>query len=199
MQQKIYHINNILPYLPAFKLDIKYLSMNSLGDKPKLLKEIVEWAEKSIIVVLIAVMSFLLLVSTLELIFIVIASLGSGENGVLLVDLDNLLNIFGVFLLVLIGIELLDTIKVYFKENVIHVEVVILVALIAIARKVIVLDFEHYTGLEILGISAIIIALSGGYYLLKKTGSTGILPSEEKPQQENEPSGSKESKSVIKK
>lgn len=166
--------------------------MNSLGDKPKLLKEIVAWAEKSIIVILIAVMSLLLLIATLELIFIVIASLGSGENGVLLIDLDNLLNIFGVFLLVLIGIELLDTIKVYFKENVIHVEVVILVALIAIARKVIVLDFEHYTGVEILGISAIIISLSAGYYLLKKTGSTGIMPNEEEPREEEETDGIEE-------
>ena len=72
--------------------------------------------------------------------------------------------------LVLIGIELLDTIKVYFKKNVIHVEVVILVALIAIARKVIVLDFQDYSGLEILGISAIIICLSAAYFLIKRAG-----------------------------
>ena len=46
----------------------------------------------------------------------------------------------GGFLLVLIGIELLDTIKAYFRENTIHVEIVILLAIIAIARKVILLD-----------------------------------------------------------
>ena len=44
----------------------------------------------------------------------------------------------GFFLLVLIGIELLETIKAYLLTNVIHVEIVLEVALIAIARKVII-------------------------------------------------------------
>lgn len=116
-------------------------------------------------------MAFLLLLATVELIFSIFLILFNGSDDSFLVDLDNLLNVFGVFLLVLIGIELLDTIKVYFKENVIHVEVVILVALIAIARKVIVLDFEYYSGLEILGISAIIICLAAAYFLIKRAGN----------------------------
>jgi uncharacterized membrane protein (DUF373 family) len=88
------------------------------------------------------------------------------------------MNLFGIFLLVLIGVELLDTIKVYFKRHVIHVEVVMLVAIIAIARKVIVMDFEKYSGLEILGISSIILALAGRYYLIKKTGGCNFWPNE---------------------
>jgi hypothetical protein len=53
-----------------------------------------------------------------------------------------------------------------------------LVAIIAIARKVIVMDFEKYSGLEILGISSIILALAGGYYLIKKTGGCNFWPNE---------------------
>ncbi|TVR77209.1 MAG: hypothetical protein EA409_12135 [Saprospirales bacterium] len=150
--------------------------MKAKGSTPPKLKKLVRWVERAIIIALIAVMSLLLLIATVELIYTVFLALMETDKEMLLVDLDNLLNIFGVFLLVLIGIELLDTIKVYFKENVIHVEVVILVALIAIARKVIVLEFEDYTGSEILGISAIIIALAAAYYLIKKTGSTGLYP-----------------------
>ena len=60
------------------------------------------------------------------------------ESDYLLIDLDNLMDSFGVFLLVLIGIELLDTIKVYLRRNVVRVEVVVLVAIIAVARKVVV-------------------------------------------------------------
>ena len=48
--------------------------------------------------------------------------------------------VLGAFLLVLIGVELLDTIKAYFRENAIHVEIVVLLAIIAVARKVILLD-----------------------------------------------------------
>ncbi len=138
---------------------------------PKKIKKIVRYVERGIIIALIAMMALLLLLATLELIFSIFVMLFTGSENTLLVDLDNLLNVFGIFLLVLIGIELLDTIKVYFKENVIHVEVVILVALIAIARKVIVLDFEYYSGIEILGISAIIICLAAAYFLIKRAGS----------------------------
>jgi uncharacterized membrane protein (DUF373 family) len=80
------------------------------------------------------------------------------------------MELFGVFMLVLIGIELLDTIKVYLKENVMHVEVVVLVAIIAVARKVVVLKIENIDGMKIIGIAFIIVALAVAYYLIKKTG-----------------------------
>jgi uncharacterized membrane protein (DUF373 family) len=52
---------------------------------------------------------------------------------------------------------------------VIHVEVVLEVALIAIARKVILLDFKEYSGLTVFAIAALIIALAAGYYLEKRS------------------------------
>ena len=51
----------------------------------------------------------------------------------------EILEIFGYFLLILIGIELLETIKAYLIKNEIHVEIIILVAIIAVARKIILL------------------------------------------------------------
>jgi uncharacterized membrane protein (DUF373 family) len=81
-----------------------------------------------------------------------------------------LLDLFGVFLLVLIGIELLDTIKVYFKENVVHVEVVVLVAIIAIARKIVILKAEELPGETLLGIAAMLVALALTYYLIRRAG-----------------------------
>lgn len=117
-------------------------------------------------------MSLLLILATLQLAYEVVKAIFTSSG--FLIDLDGLLKLFGVFLLVLIGIELLDTIKVYFKKHVIHVEVVLLVAIIAIARKVIVMEFEYYSGLEVIGIAAIILALSGGYYLIKNAGGCGF-------------------------
>jgi len=86
-----------------------------------------------------------------------------------LLEIDELLEIFGLFMLVLIGIELLETIaKTYMAESVDHAQIVMAVAIIAIARKVIILDVKDLSGLALVGIAAIILALSIGYYLIKK-------------------------------
>lgn len=85
-----------------------------------------------------------------------------------LLDINELLDIFGLFLLVLIGIELIYTLKTYLTDNEVHVEVVLLVALIAIGRKVIILDVKELSGLTLIGIAAIVIALSVGYYFIKQ-------------------------------
>jgi uncharacterized membrane protein (DUF373 family) len=80
------------------------------------------------------------------------------------------LGIFGYFLLVLIGVELLGTMTTYINENVIHVETVIIIAIIAIAREVILLDIGSANAANMFGIAAIILALCAGYYLLEKGG-----------------------------
>jgi uncharacterized membrane protein (DUF373 family) len=84
-----------------------------------------------------------------------------------LLQTGELLEVFGLFMLVIIGIELLETImKTYLRKNVNQVEVVFLVAMIAIARKVIILDIKEVSGITLVGIGAIIITLSGGYCLI---------------------------------
>lgn len=143
------------------------------------MKKAVLSVEKSIIMVLIGLMAILLILATVELIYTVYKAVAETGEDTLVINLDNLMNVFGVFLLVVIGIELLDTIRVYFREHVIHVEVVMLVAVIAIARKIIVMDFEYYSGLEILGIAAIMLALAGGYFLIKKAGGCGFWTGED--------------------
>src|SRR5271155_4770248 len=55
-----------------------------------------------------------------------------------LISVQSLLDVFGYFLLVLIGVELLETMRAYLKKDVIHVRVVLEVALIAVARKAII-------------------------------------------------------------
>ena len=71
------------------------------------------------------------------------------------------------FFIILIGFELIETVEMYFKDNVIHAEVVLLVAVIAISRKVILLDLEKYDPLAMIGLGIIIIALGGCYSLIK--------------------------------
>jgi uncharacterized membrane protein (DUF373 family) len=122
---------------------------------------------KIIILVLVVLMAVVLLLSTIELAWIIMKDIVTPP--VFLLGIDELLDIFGLFMLVLIGIELLDTIaKTYMSESVDHAQIVMAVAIIAIARKVIILDVKDLSGLALIGIAAIILALSIGYYLIKK-------------------------------
>lgn len=131
--------------------------------------KLVEKAERVIIVILL--FSLLLVIIYTAIVFLVLLFGGilSGiessfsENHIM----KHLHRVFGGFLSVLIGIELLHTIKMYLKEDVVHVEIVLLVALIGVSRHVIDLDITHLEPITLFGISALIIALSGGYYLIK--------------------------------
>lgn len=123
--------------------------------------------KRILISIIIFLLAFVLILATVELIYVIIKDVISPP--LFLLELDELLEIFGVFMLVIIGIELFESIiKTYLREDVDHVKVVLAVAMIAIARKVIILDIKEVSSLSMLGIAAIILALSVGYYLAKK-------------------------------
>lgn len=137
------------------------------------LMEILEKYEKAIYFILTILLAITIAFAVVELIYTLFLAL-TFDTPYLLGN-DELLQIFGFFLLVLIGIELLGTVKAYIRENTIHVEIVIILAIIAIARKVILLDISNSNPLEIAGIGVVIFALCSGYYLLKKGGITTSL------------------------
>ena len=80
---------------------------------------------------------------------------------------------FSGVLLIVLGLELLETLRVYFTQHHVRLELVIVVALIAVSRHVINLDFEHLSGTTIGGIAALIVALTAGYYLVRKASPAG--------------------------
>lgn len=75
---------------------------------------------------------------------------------------------FAGILIVVLGLELLETLKTYFTEHHVRVEVILIVAIIAVGRHVIQVDFEHSSGLLLLGLSGVIVALTLGYYLVRR-------------------------------
>lgn len=93
-----------------------------------------------------------------------------------LLDENELLDLFGFFLLVLIGIELLETLKAYVREKQFRAEVIVLVAMIAISRKIIILDVRGLPPMTLVGISALIIALGVTYFLMRRSHQ-GLEPS----------------------
>jgi uncharacterized membrane protein (DUF373 family) len=76
---------------------------------------------------------------------------------------------FAGVLTVILGLELLETLRAYFTEHHVRLEVILLVAIIAVARHVIQIDFEHTPGTVLLGLSGVILALTLGYFLIKRT------------------------------
>ena len=122
--------------------------------------------EKVIVYALCIMMMLVVLLATVELGWLIIKDIITPP--IILLEIHELLEIFGFFLLVLIGIELLETIKAYLIEKVVHVEIVLEVALIAIARKVIILDLEKYSSLTLVGIAALILAVGVAFHVIKR-------------------------------
>ena len=78
----------------------------------------------------------------------------------------NLFRIFGLFLNVLIALELLENITAYLKKHVIQVELVIVTSLIAVSRKFIILDLEKTAAGELLALGVAIFSLSISYLVI---------------------------------
>ncbi|RTR37246.1 hypothetical protein EKG38_20145 [Shewanella canadensis] len=83
-----------------------------------------------------------------------------------LMDMQDILAIFGSFLAVLIAIEIFQNITIYLKEEVIHVQIVIATALMAISRKIIILDFKEVGPEYVWASAAVIIALGVTYWMV---------------------------------
>lgn len=83
----------------------------------------------------------------------------------------TLLDIFGLFLSVLIALEILENITAYLKKHVVQVELVIVTSLTAVARKIIILDLDKVTGLSLIGLAISIVALSISYFIVKSVHS----------------------------
>jgi uncharacterized membrane protein (DUF373 family) len=95
-----------------------------------------------------------------------------------LIRVQGLLEIFGYFLLVLIGVELLETLKAYLRKDVIHVRVVLEVALIAMARKVIIEEPHAVSALTLFGIAALILALGIAFYFERQSPKHAGYPAD---------------------
>ncbi|NJR50199.1 MAG: phosphate-starvation-inducible PsiE family protein [Leptolyngbyaceae cyanobacterium CSU_1_3] len=84
---------------------------------------------------------------------------------------EALFKIFGLFLNILIALEILENITAYLKKHVIQVELVIVTSLIAVARKIIILDLAKTSGLEIIGLGIAVLSLSIGYWLIRRANA----------------------------
>jgi len=122
--------------------------------------------EHVVVATLILMLAIVILLSVVELGWVLIKDIIKPPFFIL--EIRELLELFGLFLLVLIGIELLETMKKYFTEGHVDPDVIISVSLIAIGRKIIIMEPKEYDPLTLVGIAAIILALIAGYWVFKK-------------------------------
>jgi uncharacterized membrane protein (DUF373 family) len=79
------------------------------------------------------------------------------------------IDLFGLFLSVLIALEILENITAYIQNHVVQVELVIATALTAVGRKFIILDLAKVSGTTLIGLGIAIFALAISYWLVRAT------------------------------
>ncbi len=80
----------------------------------------------------------------------------------------TLIEIFGLFLNILIALEVLENITAYLRKHVVQVELVIVTSLTAVARKIIIFDFSKADGIDLIGLAIAIFALSISYWIVRQ-------------------------------
>jgi uncharacterized membrane protein (DUF373 family) len=85
-----------------------------------------------------------------------------------LLDVNDIFQTFGAFMVVLIAVEIFINIRLYLGTNELPIRLVTATALMAIARKVIVLDLDKISADYVLAIAAVTLALGVTHWLISK-------------------------------
>ena len=90
------------------------------------------------------------------------------EPPLFLLDISDILKTFAAFLAVLIAIEIYQNIVLYLRTDIIPLKLVVATALMAIARKVIIIDFAELDPMYILATGVVVLALGITYFLIDR-------------------------------
>jgi uncharacterized membrane protein (DUF373 family) len=124
------------------------------------LQKVILWSIK----ILACLMVIVILWSVADVIFTLY--LKTKESYLLMNDFDEVLTIFGGFLVVLIAIEIFLNIILYLKKDMGHLRLVMATALMAISRKVIILDYDQVSDWHMVGMGVLILSLGFAYWFI---------------------------------
>ena len=122
--------------------------------------------EKGVMLALIIMLAVIIVLSTINLGVIIVQDII--RNPYYLFDINEVLHLLGILIVVIIAVELLETAHIYFDETAVRIEVVFQIAMMSLAREVIVLNLHETPGITLVGIAAIAVALSLGYFLVRR-------------------------------
>ncbi|THF65976.1 hypothetical protein E6C76_09270 [Pseudothauera nasutitermitis] len=120
--------------------------------------------------VLSVLMMLVILLGTVDVLWVIYQRLAEPPH--MLLGISDIFAIFGAFLVVLIAIEIFVNISLYLRDDVIHVKLVVATALMAIARKVIVLDYNTIEPAYVYATAATVLALGVTYWLVSQHART---------------------------
>ena len=124
------------------------------------LLDVIRWAVRALAVL----MTLVIVMGVVDVVWMLYQRMTNPP--VPLLNISEILATFGAFLGVLIAIEIFANITMYLREEVIPVDIVMATAVIAAARKVIVIDLKELSAPHMWGLAAIVAAVSGGYWLI---------------------------------
>ncbi|MFT6914329.1 MAG: uncharacterized membrane protein (DUF373 family) [Motiliproteus sp.] len=96
------------------------------------------------------------------------------EPPFLLLSLSDIFKTFAAFLAVLIAIEIFQNIVLYLRTDVVPLRLVVATALMAMARKIIIIDFDEVIPMHVFAVGFVVLALGITYYLLDVKGDKGF-------------------------
>jgi len=117
--------------------------------------------------VMAILMAFVIVLGVVDVGYNIYDSLKSPP--LLQLSVGEIFQIFGAFMVVLIAIEIFINIRLYLGSNTLPIKMVVATALMAIARKVIVLDLDKTSSKEVLAIGVVTLALGVTYWLVGKS------------------------------
>jgi uncharacterized membrane protein (DUF373 family) len=141
--------------------------MPGLGDSPDPMLNVLQRVIRVAVRILAVLMTMLILLGVIDVGWM-LCEKAIHSSPMFVLSITDILATFGAFLAVLIAIEIFVNIIMYLREDVIHVKIVVATALMAIARKVIILDFSETSAEFVWAMAGVILATSIGYWLVDK-------------------------------
>lgn len=139
--------------------------MPGLDDSPDRLIKVLRQSIRFAVRVLAILMTLLILIGTVDVGWMLYEKIVNSQP-MFVLSISDILATFGAFMAVLIAIEILINITMYLRDDVIHVRIVMATAIMAIARKVIVMDFAKIEVGYVWATAAVLLATCVGYWLL---------------------------------
>lgn len=130
------------------------------------LHHVIRWSVKFLSCLMVLVIIW----GTIDVLFVMYETLL--EDPKFLIGVSEMFTLFSSFMVVLIAIEIFINIRLYLGTSVLPVQLVIATALMAIARKVIVLDVEAVDAAYLAAMGLVILALGVTYWLLARKAKT---------------------------
>lgn len=146
--------------------------MEKLPENEETLIRGLRWVIRMAVRALAILMTGVIVFGVADVVYVLYQRLMAEPRGLL--EISDILATFGAFMAVLIAIEIFVNIISYLRTDVIHVRIVLATAMMAIARKVIILDYSTTSPQYIYATAAVVAAMALAYWLVFRKGSLKV-------------------------